>query len=252
MQHTALFEEQVAVTPRDMKRKITSIESILLNKLQAKLEGRCSRHGFVLPGSLKVLSRSMGTLEKGRFTGSILFYVQAEGEVLNPPDGVVVEGEVIRKNKMGMYVSYENAIRVIVPRDLHIGQKEFEDVEIGERVQVEIKKARFQVNDPYILAVGIFLRSLGKGAAAGAAAGEAAATNLASVDEELDEEEGSEGEGDEEEEEDEGEGGEAEEGEEGEEEGEEGEGAGGEGEEEAEEAMPKEGRPPLRTAAFDL
>jgi DNA-directed RNA polymerase subunit E'/Rpb7 len=173
--------------------------------------------------------------------------VQAEGEVLNPPDGVVVEGEVIRKNKMGMYVSYENAIRVIVPRDLHIGQKEFEDVEIGERVQVEIKKARFQVNDPYILAVGIFLRSLGKGAAAGAAAGEAAATNLASVDEELDEEEGGEGEGGEEE----GEGEDAEE-EEGSEAAEEEEGAEGEGEEEAEEAMPKEGRPPLRTAAFDL
>jgi DNA-directed RNA polymerase subunit E'/Rpb7 len=159
MQHTAIFEEQVTLEPRDQKRKITSIESILLNKLQAKLEGRCSRHGFVLPGSVKILSRSMGTLEKGRFTGGVLFYVQAEGEVLNPPDGVVVEGEVIRKNKMGMYVSYENAIRIIVPRDLHIGQKEFEDVEIGERVQVEIKKARFQVNDPYILAVGVFLKA---------------------------------------------------------------------------------------------
>ena len=163
MQHTAIFEEQVTVTPKDMKRKITSIEAILLNKLQAQLEGRCSRHGYVLPGSVKVLSRSMGVLEKGRFTGSILFHVQAEGDVLNPPDGIQVEGEVIRKNKMGMYVSYENAIRVIVPRDLHIGQKEFEDVEVGERVQVEVKKARFQVNDPYILAVGIFLKALGKG-----------------------------------------------------------------------------------------
>jgi hypothetical protein len=112
----------------------------------------------------------MGVLEKGRFTGSILFHVQAEGDVLNPPDGIQVEGEVIRKNKMGMYVSYENAIRVIVPRDLHIGQKEFEDVEVGERVQVEVKKARFQVNDPYILAVGIFLKALGKGVKANAAA----------------------------------------------------------------------------------
>lgn len=170
MQHTAIFEEQVTVTPKDMKRKITSIEAILLSKLQAQLEGRCSRHGYVLPGSVRVLSRSMGVLEKGRFTGSILFHVQAEGDVLNPPDGIQVEGEVIRKNKMGMYVSYENAIRVIVPRDLHIGQKEFEDVEVGERVQVEVKKARFQVNDPYILAVGIFLKALGKGAKANAAA----------------------------------------------------------------------------------
>jgi DNA-directed RNA polymerase subunit E'/Rpb7 len=181
MQHTAIFEEQVTVTPKDMKRKITSIEAILLSKLQAQLEGRCSRHGYVLPGSVRVLSRSMGVLEKGRFTGSILFHVQAEGDVLNPPDGIQVEGEVIRKNKMGMYVSYENAIRVIVPRDLHIGQKEFEDVEVGERVQVEVKKARFQVNDPYILAVGIFLKALGKGVKANAAA--AAAPAIAAEEE---------------------------------------------------------------------
>jgi DNA-directed RNA polymerase subunit E'/Rpb7 len=103
----------------------------------------------------------MGSLEKGRFTGSFIFNVQAEGTVLNPPDGTILEGEVIRKNKMGIYVSYKDAIRVIVPRDLHIGDEAFEMVEIGEKVQVEIKKSRFQVNDPYILSVGLFRSSKG-------------------------------------------------------------------------------------------
>jgi DNA-directed RNA polymerase subunit E'/Rpb7 len=205
MQHTAIFEEQVTVTPKDMKRKITSIEAILLSKLQAQLEGRCSRHGYVLPGSVKVLSRSMGVIEKGRFTGSIIFHVQAEGDVLNPPDGIQVEGEVIRKNKMGMYVSYENAIRVIVPRDLHIGQKEFEDVEVGERVQVEVKKARFQVNDPYILAVGIFLKALGKGVRNAAAAAVVAAEMVEDEGDEEDMEEGEDAAEEDEGEEDEGE-----------------------------------------------
>jgi hypothetical protein len=106
----------------------------------------------------------MGSLEKGRFTGSIIFHVQAEGTVLNPPDGAILEGEVIRKNKMGIYVSYKDAIRVIIPRDLHIGNEAFEAVEIGETVEVEIKKSRFQVNDPYILSVGSFVSSKGAGA----------------------------------------------------------------------------------------
>lgn len=142
---------------------IESIENIVTDKLKGRLEGRCSRHGFVVPDTLKVLSRSMGSLEKGRFTGSIIFHVQAEGTVLNPPDGAILEGEVIRKNKMGIYVSYKDAIRVIIPRDLHIGNEAFEAVEIGERVEVEIKKSRFQVNDPYILSVGAFVSSKGKG-----------------------------------------------------------------------------------------
>lgn len=170
MEHTAVFEEQVSLTPKDMRDKVASVEALVQDKLQARLEGRCSRHGFVLPGSIKVLSRSMGSMEKGRFTGSFIFHVQAEGNVLNPPDGVVIEGEVIRKNKMGMYVSYQDAIRVIIPRDLHIGDEAFEAVEIGEKVEIEIKKSRFQVNDPYILSVGTFRASKGKKPAAAAAA----------------------------------------------------------------------------------
>ena len=169
MNYVALFEEQVALTPKDLSQNIESIDTILKEKLQKKLEGKCSRNGFVVPGKLSVLSRSMGTMERGRFTGSILFHIQAEAEVLNPPEGATLEGVVIRKNKMGMYVSYsvddskkEDAIRVIIPRDLHIGDENFEKIEIGERVKVQIKKSRFQINDPYILSVGVLLGSVGK------------------------------------------------------------------------------------------
>jgi DNA-directed RNA polymerase subunit E'/Rpb7 len=161
MEYKAVFEEQVSLNPKDMRVKIESVEDLIRDKLQARLEGRCSRHGYVEPGTVTILSRSMGSLEKGRFTGSFIFNVQAEGTVLNPPDGTILEGEVIRKNKMGIYVSYKDAIRVIVPRDLHIGDESFEMVEIGEKVQVEIKKSRFQVNDPYILSVGLFRSSKG-------------------------------------------------------------------------------------------
>ena len=171
MKYTALFEEQVALTPKDLCHDITSFDELLTEKLRSKLEGKCSRHGYVILGTLKILSRSMGTMERGRFTGSILYFIQAEAEVLNPPEGEELEGIVIRKNKMGMYVSYNvkegdteaEAIRVIVPRDLHIGDEEFEKVEIGEQVKVQIKKSRFQINDPYILSVGMFMASLGKG-----------------------------------------------------------------------------------------
>jgi len=112
---------------------------------------------------MKILSRSMGYVEKGRFTGDIIFHVQAEATVLNPPAGFTLEGIVIRKNKMGMYVSYNDAIRIILPRDLHIGDEAFEAVPVGATVSVEIQKSRFQVNDAYILSVGLF-RGLSEGA----------------------------------------------------------------------------------------
>ena len=153
MEYVAVFEEQITLTPKDLRKEITSIDKILEDKLRRNLQGRCSRNGYVLPDGIHILSRSMGTIERGRFTGNLLFHVQAEGKVLNPPDGTILEGEVIRKNKMGLYVEYAKAIRIIIPRDINIGNEEFESVEVGEMVQVEIKKSRFQVNDEYILSV---------------------------------------------------------------------------------------------------
>ena len=156
MEHTALFEERASLTSRDLRGEITDIDGLLLQKLSTRMENKCSRHGFVLPGTMKILSRSMGYIEKGRFTGDIIFHVQAEAKVLNPPAGFTLEGVVIRKNKMGMYVSYNDAIRIILPRDLHIGDEAFEAIPVGANVNVEIQKSRFQVNDAYILSVGLF------------------------------------------------------------------------------------------------
>jgi ribA/ribD-fused uncharacterized protein len=160
--HTAVFEERVSLTSRDLRAEISNIETVLLDKLSSRLENKCSRHGFVIPGTIKILARSMGYAEKGRFTGDIVYHLQAEGSVYNPPSGVEIVGNVIRKNKMGMYASYEDAIQVILPRDLHIGNVEFENIQVGEKVRIQIQKSRFQVNDPYILSVGVFLGTTGE------------------------------------------------------------------------------------------
>jgi DNA-directed RNA polymerase subunit E'/Rpb7 len=157
MEHLAVFEEKVILAPVDLRNKIDGFDSILIQKLRTKLEGRCSQHGYVVPKSLKLLSRSLGQAEKGRFTGDFIFYVKAEGKVYYPPEGLVVEGEVIRKNKMGLYVILHNAIRVMILRDLHIGNEEFNKADIGDVIQMEIKKSQFQVNDLFITCIGQFI-----------------------------------------------------------------------------------------------
>jgi DNA-directed RNA polymerase subunit E'/Rpb7 len=98
-----------------------------------------------------------------------MYQIKAQGRVYNPPDGTVVEGEVIRKNKMGLYVIVEDAIKVMIPRDLHIGNEDFDTVDLGEKIRIEIKKSQFQMNETHILTVGEYLGRVA-GAAAGAAA----------------------------------------------------------------------------------
>lgn len=168
MEQIAIFEEKVAISPADLRPEITSFDDILLGKVKKLLEGKCSKHGYVIPDSLELLSRSMGSAEKGRFTSDFLYYLKVLGKVYNPPDGLQVEGEVIRKNKMGLYVIIKDAIRIMVPRDLHIGNEEFDSIEIGDKIIIEIKESRFQVNDTHILSIGEFV-SMSSGTAEGTA-----------------------------------------------------------------------------------
>jgi ribA/ribD-fused uncharacterized protein len=172
MEVQSSFETKVTLSPEDLtllanhksrddkaKRRdgYGSIDDVIEKKIKETYEGKCSRSGYVLPNSVKLLSRSVGMVEKGRFTGDILFYAEATCKVYQPPEGVILAGRVTHRNRMGIYVDYnDHAIRIMVPRDLHIGNEEFDSIEVGDIVKVEIKKSRYQVNDVSILSVGVF------------------------------------------------------------------------------------------------
>ena len=170
MEQDAIFEEKVSLSPKDMNTEILSFDDLLLRKMRKQIEGKCTKHGFLIPGSLTMLSRSYGYMEKGTFTADSMYYIKAQGRVYNPPNGTVVEGVVMRKSKAGLYIIIEQAVHVMVVRDLHIGNKEFDSVELGDTIRVEIKKSRFQINDPHILSIGQFLSIITPAAVAVAAA----------------------------------------------------------------------------------
>ena len=162
MESVAFFEKKVSLSAKHLNKigKGSTITNMIQTKLRETLENRCSEHGFVIPDSVEIISRSMGYFEPGRFTGDALYHVKAKGRVYYPVDGTVLQGKVLRKNKMGLYVTYEKALRIQIPRDLHLGNEEFESVNIGDTVEVELKKSLFQVNDPYILVNGLFKKKI--------------------------------------------------------------------------------------------
>lgn len=168
METNVVFEQKISIGPREFNSLgDKKLDDILLGRFETENSGRCSVHGWLKPGSMKMLSRSMMQIEGGRFTGDMVCWVQVEGTVIYPVDGMRIQGLVMKKNKMGLFVMYEEAIQVMVPRDLNVGTSdkavEFDSVQIGEMVEVEVKKSRFQVRDSTILSVGLFIRRLQRG-----------------------------------------------------------------------------------------
>lgn len=159
MFHTIYLDERIVLTPSELNiiRSADSIKDLLLTKLREKHEGKCNANGYIRPGSIELLARSMGLAENGRFTGDILYDCKIKCEVLYPTADTELDAQVIKVNKMGAYAVYENAIRILLPRDLHLGNEAFENIKEGDVIHVRIDRSRFQTNDLFIMAVGSYI-----------------------------------------------------------------------------------------------
>ena len=90
--------------------------------------------------------------------------------MIYPIAGSEIMADVIKVNKMGAYVTFEEAIQTLLPRDLHIGDINFDKIKEGDKVKIRIERSRFQANDPFIMAVGVYMGSGEEAAPAKAAA----------------------------------------------------------------------------------
>jgi len=156
------LDRRVSLSPTELSEAAADIDSFLLNKLKKGLEGQCCTHGYVKPKSAQILARSMGQVEHGRFTGDFIFHCKLKLLCLLPHADQIVDARVLKMNKLGAYAlvidegQVREAMRILIPRDLHIGNAEFESITVGQNIQVKLLRSRFQVNDTFIQSVGTF------------------------------------------------------------------------------------------------
>ena len=156
------LDQRMALTPMEFREAAGDIDAHLIGKLRKRLEGQCCTHGYVRPGSTQILARSMGQAEHGRFTGDFLYNVKVKVMCLLPHADQIVEGRILKMNKLGAYAlivddgRIREAMRILLPRDLHLGSAEFDALEEGQGVRIRLLRSRFQANDAFIQAVGVF------------------------------------------------------------------------------------------------
>jgi hypothetical protein len=170
MYQTVYFDERLPLTPIELSRisspdetkgALFTINAILEHKLREKHEGFCNANGYVRKGSVKLIAKSAGVSETGRFTGNFLYDCKVSADVFYPVANSLVDVRVFDKNAMGAYAvlsaggdDVDEAMQVNIARDLHRGSTEFDAIEANAIVKVRILRTRFQVNDRFIVAVG--------------------------------------------------------------------------------------------------
>jgi hypothetical protein len=141
-----------------------SFDEIIKTKMKESLEGVCSRFGYIKPGSLQIIKRSIGLFGKQHFNGYIKFELLCKGEACNPPQGLVVEAIVKNKNALGllaessMFINGEKipVLDIIVPKKSNgiSSEIDLDEVQTGDSIFVMVMGKRYQLNDTNISIIG--------------------------------------------------------------------------------------------------
>jgi DNA-directed RNA polymerase subunit E'/Rpb7 len=155
-----LFERRelvrvLTVPPKFVQR---NIRGSLLGQLGQHVEGKCGSEGYVQPKSCVILDHSLGKL--GLLDSGVQYRVKFHADICYPHKGQVFQIPVSFKSKIGIHAEM-SPIRVLLPRDLHIGNPEFDALEEKHEIRFEVLGAEFKQNDDAIFVLGRFLEKLG-------------------------------------------------------------------------------------------
>jgi DNA-directed RNA polymerase subunit E'/Rpb7 len=151
-----LFERRQLVKKVHIQSKFLqkNIQSSLLLQLKQNYEGRCIPEGFIQPNSITIVNYSLG--RTNYIKGGIDYDVTFQGDICMPHIGQRFKAPVRLRTKIGIHAETP-PIKVLIPRDLHLGSKDFEEVNLEDDIEFEVVGSQFKQEDENIIVVGKLL-----------------------------------------------------------------------------------------------
>ncbi len=145
-----LFERRELVRNVHIHSKFIqrNIDASILAELRMKYEGICVGEGYIQARSITVIEHSLG--RANLIKGGLDYVVKFQADVCLPHPGQVFRGPIVLKSKIGIHVEIP-PIKALLPRDLHIGNGEFDDAEERQEVEFEVVGSKFQQGDESIV-----------------------------------------------------------------------------------------------------
>ena len=160
-----LIREKVKILPKEIG---SNIRAVIMSKLQSSLEGLCSRHGYVRPGSVKIHELSPGRIEGASLNGDVIYNVNVIADVCNPCPGHVLPARVVNSNKFGLLAQsgievdgkFSTIIQTVIIRNNSPTEVPLDSVRVGDDVFVEVLGKKFELKETMIRVMGRLLRAV--------------------------------------------------------------------------------------------
>jgi DNA-directed RNA polymerase subunit E'/Rpb7 len=134
-----------------------NMQASILAQLKMNFEGKCSAEGFVQRNSITIVNYTLGRLNY--IKGGADYDVQFQADVCMPHTGQKFKAPVTVRSRVGIHCETP-PIKILIPRDLHIGNADFENVNIGDDIEFEVVGSRFKQQDRDIIVVAKLLSKI--------------------------------------------------------------------------------------------
>lgn len=134
-----------------------NMQASILAQLKMNFEGKCSAEGFIQRNSITIVNYTLGRLNY--IKGGADYDVQFQADVCMPHSGQKFKAPVTVRSRVGIHCETP-PIKVLIPRDLHIGNADFENVKIGDDIEFEVVGSRFKQQDRDIIVVARLLSKI--------------------------------------------------------------------------------------------
>lgn len=139
--------EQIVTLPAD--RIGPNVNEHLLAFVRKSVEGKCIAAGYVKPGSVTLVTCSMGRMDTN--AGSAKYLVKYQADVLFPTDGLVFPCKVHKVTKMGILGGVDgespSSMDVLVPRDHYLESAAYQALQPDSVFEARVLGHKFHHGD---------------------------------------------------------------------------------------------------------
>jgi DNA-directed RNA polymerase subunit E'/Rpb7 len=134
----------------------------VLRRLKIKVEGICSKHGYIKLNSIEIHKICAGRIELISLNGNTEFDVWFYADVCNPMIGNIIKCQVSNINKFGILAEAENVIETIIAKNSVNIQSDvdLDKIRIDDEVFVEIVGKKYELNEKKISLIGKVVKDL--------------------------------------------------------------------------------------------
>lgn len=131
-----------------------NIQSSILAQLKTLYEAKCIPEGYIQRNSITIANYSLGRVNY--IKGGVDYDVVFQADICMPHVGQRFKAPVKLRSKVGIHAETP-PIKVLIPRDLHLGNEEFESIKANEDIEFEVIGSQFKQEDQSIVVVGKLL-----------------------------------------------------------------------------------------------